>query len=82
MNFSSPHAFMQSDTVPSLIQETKVLARSPAGFFLPVIFRPGKKIFRFSASRRYSSVKRFCWLLTTTIFQPTDDKQRNVPGGI
>jgi hypothetical protein len=35
MNFSSPQAPAGFGKVPSLIQETKVLARSPAGFFLP-----------------------------------------------
>ena len=37
MNFSSPCARLFFGKVPSLIQETKVLARSPAGFFLPAI---------------------------------------------
>lgn len=41
MNFSSPHGLTRSGTVPSLIQETKVLARSPAGFFLPAIHGAG-----------------------------------------
>ncbi|MBV4550159.1 hypothetical protein HU742_003250 [Pseudomonas sp. SWRI102] len=44
MNFSSPKASMRSVTVPSLIQETKVLARSPAGFFLPVFPPRVKKL--------------------------------------
>jgi hypothetical protein len=35
MNFSSPHVLAGFANIASLIQETKVLARSPAGFFLP-----------------------------------------------
>lgn len=33
MNFSSPHGLVRLGKVPSLIQETKVLARAPSGLF-------------------------------------------------
>ncbi|MBT2311941.1 hypothetical protein [Pseudomonas fluorescens] len=76
MNFSSPTALLGLGKVPSLIQETKVLARPPAGFFLPEnqdkpealskfssqCLTPGNNPFRSSAGSRYSPVTRFSWL--------------------